>query len=166
MWGETKTSGWTWVREQFYKGNVPICIDYTLESYFVNSNFDVGVCMMPNTKGGTVDVYSDTCWMAISSKTSKPDDVALIMDQMVDVIFDVNYKDRYRDILSDDAMELVNAQAKRQQQGVSKLDYYYLVDLWGDGVGATLNSMVAGTVTPAQAVQTIDGVVNNKMKSF
>ena len=111
-------------------------------------------------------MYSDTCWMAISSKTSKPDDVALIMDQMVDVIFDVNYKDRYRDILSDDAMELVNAQAKRQQQGVSKLDYYYLVDLWGDGVGATLNSMVAGTVTPAQAVQTIDGVVNNKMKSF
>lgn len=162
----TGASGWTWVREQFYKGTVPIVLDSTLEEYFTNSNFDVGVCMMPDTKGGVVDMYADTSWCAISANTSKPDDVALVWDQMTDVIFDVNYKTRFQDILSEDAMELVNAQSQRQTQGASKLDYYFIVDIWSDGVGTTLNGMVAGEVTPAQALQTISNVLANKLKSM
>lgn len=162
----TGASGWTWVREQFYKGTVPIVLDGNLQDYFTNCGFDVGVCMLPDIKGGVVDMYSDTSWCAISANTSKPDDVALVWDQMTDVIFDVNYKTRYQDILSEDAMELVNAQSQRQTQGASKLDYYFIVDIWADGVGSTLLGMVAGEVTPAQALQTINNVLANKLKSM
>lgn len=166
LFNGTGSSGWTWVREQFYKGTIPIVIDTTLESYFTNSNFDVGVCMMPDTKGGVVDQYADVLWCAISANTSKPDDVALVWDQMTDVIFDVNYKTRYQDILTDDAMNLVNAQSKRQIGGASKLDYYFIIDIWDDGVGTTFQDMVAGKLTPAQALQTVSNVVANKLSSM
>ncbi len=166
MFDGTGASGWTWVREQFYKGAVPIALDVTITPYFTNSNFNVGLCAMPTVSGGVVDTFSDVNWVAMSANTKKPDDVALIWDQMTDVIFEVNYRNLYLDILSKDAMEFVDAQSKRQVAGSSKVDYYFTIDIWNDGVGTTLEEMTQGKITPAQAVQTVGNVIANKVKSY
>ena len=103
----------------------------------------------------------------MGSDVKNVEEVAAVFDEMTDVIFDVNYKIKYQDIVSDDVMELINKSSEMQVNGDYIPDYSTIcVSLWDDGVGNTLNNMVAGKTTVAQAVQTIEPIIKTKIKSM
>ena len=85
---------------------------------------------------------------------------------MADYIFDVNYKLRYQDIVSSDVMHLLDDISKRQVAGELKVDYYNVINIWSDGVGGGFNEMIAGTTTPASAIQTVNNMIKTKLKTY
>lgn len=164
---EMTNSDWQWARNQFMAGNYPIMIGGgDLEEIASESDFDLGVCAFPTKDGGIVSTISDIQWAAIPYNVKKADDVALVWNEMVDVIFDVNYKSRYQDIVSSDVMEFINARSKAQVNNGLQVDYYNVIDIWDDGVGAVFNQMVSGEVTPANAIETVSPLINNKLNSL
>lgn len=163
----TGGSGWTYAREQFLKGNYPILIgNGNIENIAANCSFNLGACVFPTSDGGKTYAEYDLQWAAIPYNASKPHDIALVWNDMADVIFDVNYKSRYQDIVSSDIMEMMNAQSDYIVKNGFNMDYYGAIDIWSDGVGGVFNQMVAGTVTPANAIQTVEPLINAKLKSL
>lgn len=164
---EMTNSDWQWARNQFESGNYPIMIGSgDLEEIASEADFDLGVCAFPTKDGGIVSTISDIQWAAIPYNVKNAGDVALVWNDMVDVIFDVNYKSRYQDIVSSDVMEFINARSEAQVNNGLEVDYYNVIDIWDDGVGAVFNQMVSGEVTPANAIETVTPLINNKLNSL
>lgn len=162
--GATSTS-WTYVREQFAKGAYAIMLGGDITNAFEKANFDVGLCSIPTADGKMLNLKSDGQWCAIAYNTKKPDDVALIWDQMTEVIFNVNYKVRYQDLVSDDAMEYINTVSK-QQNGGMEIDYQFIGDVYKNHIYEYLMDMVNGGSTPAQAIQKIEPVYKSEIASL
>ena len=132
---------------------------------FKAANFDVGMCLMPTADGKYLIDQSDAIWCGIPKGVDKADDIAIIFDRMVDVIFTTDYKMRFQDYLTDDAMELMATISTESQKGNYNADYFPMLELWHTSVGDNLLSMVDGTMTPAQTVQTIDPVIAAAIKN-
>ena len=160
-------SSWTWARDEFLKGNYPILVGSgDLENIASNCSFELGACSFPTVDGGSLSIISDVQWAAIPYNVKNPDEVAVVWNEMADYIFDVNYKNRYQDIVPDDVMELLNSMSKRQVSGDLKIDYYNVIDIWADGVGVAFNQMIAGSATPASTIQTVNTMINSKLKTL
>ena len=63
-------------------------------------------------------------------------------------------------------MEFINERSKAQVNNGLEVDYYNVIDIWEDGVGAVFNQMVSGEVTPANAIETVTPQINNKLNSL
>ena len=164
---EMKNNDWQWARNQFKAGNYPIMIGSgDLEQIASEADFNLGVCGFPTADGGTVNTISDIQWAAIPYNVKNAGDVAAVWNEMADVIFDVNYKSRYQDIVSQDVMEFINSASKKQVNNGLTVDYYNVISIWNDGVGAVFNQMVSGEVTPANAIETVSPLISNKLKSL
>lgn len=160
-------SSWKWARDEFLKGNYPILIGSgDLENIASNCSFDLGACVIPDLNGKPVCEISDVQWAAIPYNVKNPHDVAFVWNEMADYIFDVNYKLRYQDIVSSDVMHLLDDISKRQVAGELKVDYYNVINIWSDGVGGVFNEMIAGTTTPASAIQTVNNMIKTKLKTY
>lgn len=162
--GKGMTS-WTYVRERFVKGDYAIMLGGDISDAFENAKFDVGICSIPTTDGKMLNVKSDGQWCAIAYNARKPDEIALVWDLMTDVIFDVNYKVRYQDLVSDDAMEYINTVAKQQSGGMEP-DYQFIGDVYKNGIYELLMDMVNGGATPAQTIQKIEPVYKAEIASL
>ena len=160
---------WQYSRQQFAAGNTAVLIgDYAWTNPFTNGDFEPGIVLIPTVDGGTANIFKEAnTWCAIPYNVKNVEEVAAVFNEMTDVIFDVNYKIKYQDIVSDDVMELINKSSEMQVNGDYIPDYSTIcVSLWDDGVGNTLNNMVAGKTTVAQAVQTIEPIIKTKIKSM
>lgn len=165
----TQSVDWQYSRKQFAEGNTAVLIgDYAWTYPFENGDFEPGIILIPDTKGGTADIFKEAnTWCAIPYNVDKVEDVAAVFNEMTDVIFDVNYKIKYQDIVSDDVMELVNKSSKKQVEGEYTPDYSTIcVNVWNDGVGEVLNKVVTGQSTVAQGVQTIEPLIKTKLDSM
>ncbi len=158
------STSWTYSRSQFNAGQVPILMgSENIISHFTEADFEVGMCVMPTTDGDMVTTAEDIAWCAIPYNTKKPEDVALIWNQMTDVTFDVDYKVRYRDVVSEDGMELIEKLSKIQTSKSVPLNCNVAVEVETAG---TINSMVSGAITPAQAMQTIEPLYNAALNAY
>ncbi len=158
------STSWTYSRSQFNAGLVPILMgSENIISHFTEADFEVGMCVMPTVDGKMVTTAEDIAWCAIPYNAQKPEDIALIWNQMTDVTFDVDYKVRYRDVVSDDAMELIEKLSEIQISTVIPLNCDVAAEVAQD---ATINSMVSGAITPAQAMQTIEPLYTAALKAY
>ncbi len=158
------STSWTYSRSQFNAGQVPILMgSENIISHFSEADFEVGMCVMPTADGKMVTTAEDIAWCAIPYNVKAPEDVALIWNQMTDVTFDVDYKVRYRDVVSEEGMDLI--------EKISEIQTTESVPLNCDVAAvvadsATINSMVAGSITPAQAMQTIEPLYTAALKAY
>ena len=82
---------------------------------------------------------------------------------MTDVTFDVDYKIRYQDVVSDDAMDAIEALSKLQTTQNIPVDYSFVA---GVSTSGPINKMITGAMTPAQALQTIEPLYTNALKGY
>lgn len=165
----TQSVDWEYSRKQFASGNTAVLIgDYAWTYPFTNGNFEPGIILIPDVNGSTADIFKEAnTWCAIPYNVDKVEEVAAVFNEMTDVIFDVNYKIKYQDIVSDDVMELINLSSKKQVEGKYTPDYSTIcVSVWSDGVGEVLNKIVTGQSTVAQGVQTIEPLIKTKLTSM
>ena len=158
------SSSWTYSREQFNSGNLPILMgSEDITGAFQNSNFNVGLCVMPTDDGKMTTMTSSLAWCAIPYNVENPGDVAFVWNKMTDVTFDVDYKIRYQDVVSDDAMDAIEALSKLQTTENIPVDYSFVA---GVSDGGAINKMITGAMTPAQALQTIEPLYTNALKGY
>ncbi len=165
----SNTVEWDYSRKQFAAGNTAVLIGDTAWTYpFTNGDFEPGIILIPDTKGGTANIFKEaTIWCAMPYNVNKVEEVAAVFNEMTDVIFQVNYKVKFQDIVSDDVMELINESSKNQLEGKYIPDYSTTcINLWDDGVGEVLKKVVIGQSTVAQGVQTIEPLINTKINSM
>ena len=157
-------TNWSYSRSLFNAGSVPILLgSEAIVDHFAESDFEVGMCVMPTTDGKMVTVGEDMAWCAIPYNVKNPDDVAFIWNIMTDVTFDVDYKVRFRDAVSDDAMDVIEALSELQTTTTTPINCDVAASV---GETATLNSMVSGAITPAQAMQTIEPLYDAALKAY
>lgn len=158
------SSSWTYSREIFNAGELPILMgSEDIVGAYKNSDFDVGMCVMPAADGEMVTMASVLHWCAIPYNTKNTQDVALIWNQMTDVTFDVDYKLRYQDLVSEDAMELINTLSKIQTTTHIPVNYSIAADVATDSI---MNQMITGAISPAQALQTIEPLYDAALKAY
>lgn len=158
------SSSWTYSRELFASGRLPILLDSENIVYaFENSDFNVGMCVMPTADGKMVTSANQIAWCAIPYNVKNANDVALIWNQMTDVTFDVDYKLRYQDVVTDDAMELIETLSKIQTTENIGIDYGFTVSVADDGV---MNQMITGALSPAQAIQQVEPLYTAALQSY
>lgn len=163
----TAGKDWKYPYNQFIAGKSVFYIAGSdMSSVFANANFDVGMCLMPTSDGGYLIDQSDAIWCGIPKGVEKADDVALIFDKMVNVIFTTDYVTRYQDYLTEDAMELMEVISTESQKGNYSCDYFAMIGLWTTTVGDNLLKMVDGTMTPAQTIETIEPVIKSSIDSM
>lgn len=163
----TAGKDWKYPYNQFIAGKSVFYVAGTdMSSVFANANFDVGMCLMPTADGGYLIDQSDAIWCGIPKGTKDADDVALVFDKMIDVIFTTDYVTRYQDYLTEDAMELMETISSESQKGNYSCDYFAMIGLWTTTVGDTLLKMVDGTMTPAQTIETIEPVIKSTLDSM
>jgi len=158
------STSWTYSRSQFNAGQVPILMgSENIISHFTEAGFDVGMCVMPTVDGKMVTTAEDIAWCAIPYNAKKPEDIAIIWNQMTDVTFDVDYKVRYRDVVSEEAMDLIEQLSSIQTTTAVPLNCDVAAVV---SDSATINEMVSGAKTPAQALQTIEPLYTAKLKEY
>ena len=161
---------WDYGRNQFAAGNCAVLIgDYGwLTPFQKDADFDIGIILFPTVDGGTSNWFKpNNTWCAIPYNVNKVEEVATVFDEMTDVIFDVSYKVKYQDVVTDDVMELVDKCAKMQVNDGCKVNYSSLVSVWGAGdIGATFTSMVTGSTSVAQAIQTVEPAIKTQLGSW
>ncbi len=157
------SSSWTYSREQFIAGNVPIIVNVTnLYNNYAEPDFEVGTCVFPTDDGGMTTMLSDVSWSAIPYNTKNPQDVALIWNQISDYVIDVDYKGLYQDVAPDSALELMDKISKLQTTKAVAIDYSVVADADVSGV---YNQMITGALSPAQALQTIEPLFTAGLKN-
>ena len=158
------STSWTYSRSQFNAGQVPILMgSENIISHFSETDFEVGMCVMPTVDGDMVTVAEDIAWCAIPYNSKKPEDIALIWNQMTDVTFDVDYKVRYRDAVSEDGMELIEKLSEMQISQAIPVNCDVAAEVEDS---ATINSMISGAITPAQAMQTVEPLYTAALKEY
>ena len=157
---DTNGKDWKYPYNQFVAGKAVIYIGGSdMSGAFRDAPFEVGMCLMPTSDGGYLIDQSDAIWCGIPKGVENADDVALVFDKMIDVIFTTDYVRRYQDYLSEDAMELMKTISEESQNGNYNCDYFAMVDVWSTDVGDNFLEMVSGSKTPAQTVQTVEPVI-------
>lgn len=157
-------TNWSFPRSEFNAGKVPILLgSEAIVDHFSESDFEVGMCVMPTVDGKMVTVGEQLAWCAMPFNVKEPSDVAFIWNKMTDVTFDVDYKVRFRDAVSDDAMDVIEALSKLQTTTVTPVNCDVAASV---GETATLNSMVSGAITPAQAMQTIEPLYTAALNAY
>ncbi|MBR2488975.1 MAG: extracellular solute-binding protein [Clostridia bacterium] len=157
-------TNWSYSRSLFNAGSVPILLgSEAIVDHFAESDFEVGMCVMPTVDGKMTTVGEDLAWCAMPYNVKNPGDVAFIWNIMTDVTFDVDYKIRFRDAVSDDAMDVIEALSKIQTTTVTPVNCDVAASV---GETSTLNSMVSGSITPAQAMQTIEPLYEAALKAY
>jgi len=157
-------TNWSYSRSLFNAGSVPILLgSEAIVDHFAESDFEVGMCVMPTVDGKMVTVGEDLAWCAMPYNVKEPENVAFIWNKMTDVTFDVDYKVRFRDAVSDDAMDVIETLSKIQTSTVTPVNCDVAASV---GETSTLNSMVSGSITPAQAMQTIEPLYVAALKAY
>lgn len=159
-------TSWNYAQTQFDSGVCPILTGTeAIEDRFTSADFEVGMCVMPTVDGDMVMTNdANLAWCAIPYNSKNPNDIALIWNQINDVILDVDYKSRYIDAVSDEAMELINTISKRQTSESFKLNCDVAATVASKA--GTMNEMRSGAITPAQAMQTIEPLYDAALKAF
>ncbi len=158
------SSSWTYSRELFASGKLPILLDSENIVYaFENSDFNVGMCVMPAADGSMLTTANQIAWCAIPYNVKNANDVALIWNQMTDVTFDVDYKLRFQDVVTEEAMELIETLSKIQTTENIGIDYGFTVSVADDGV---MNQMITGALSPAQAIQQVEPLYTAAIQSY
>jgi len=160
-------TSWNYAQTQFNSGVCPILTgSESIEDHFAAADFEVGMCVFPTVDGKMLLTNdANLAWTAIPYNASKPNDIALIWNQMNDVILDVDYKSRYQDAVSEEAMELINTISKLQ----TSESFVVNCDIATSSVTSktgTMNEMRSGAITPAQAMQTIEPLYEAALKAF
>lgn len=157
-------TNWSYSRSLFNAGEVPILLgSEAIVDHFAESDFEVGMCVMPTVDGKMTTVGEDLAWCAMPYNVKNPNDVAFIWNIMTDVTFDVDYKVRFRDAVSDDAMDVIEALSKIQTTTTTPVNCDVAA---GVDITSTLNELVSGSITPAQAMQTIEPLYAAGLKAY
>lgn len=160
-------TSWNYAQVQFNSGVCPILTgSESIEDHFSSTDFEVGMCVFPTVDGKMLLTNdANLAWTAIPYNVNKANDVALIWNQMNDVILDVDYKSRYQDAVSEEAMELIDEIAKLQTSQSFTVNCDVATSSVSSKTG-TMNEMRSGAITPAQAMQTIEPLYKAALKAF
>ena len=172
---DTSGKDWKYAYNQFTSGKAAIYIAGSdMAGVFADAKgFEVGACLFPKKNGGYIIDQSDAIWCGIPKGVSKPNDVALVFNKMINVIFTTNYKVRYQDYLTADAMKVLDTISVESQKGNYLCDYFPMIDVWktpsGNGtVGDDLVNKAQGlptSATPAQTIQKIEPAIKAQLAS-
>lgn len=160
-------TSWNYAQTQFNSGVCPILTgSESIEDHFAAADFEVGMCVFPTVDGEMLLTNdANLAWTAIPYNASNPNDIALIWNQMNDVILDVDYKSRYQDAVSEEAMELIDTISELQTSKSFTVNCDVAASAVSSKTG-TMNEMRSGAITPAQAMQTIEPLYEAALKAF
>ena len=153
---------WQYLMNEFKNGKTAMI--FSGPEYLLDVNFDAGICMIPAGRNATtfspyygsgVSVFS-----CIPATVEKPEEVAAVWNFIAPYLGPQDWRKRYQDYLSDDALECIGMMAKAMTDKKYVLDYSVAVLPSYGEASDVLRSIAVGTVTPAAGVQSFSKILD------
>lgn len=166
------SNGYTYGRDLFIQGKAAMFYGELSMSKEITdkANFDIGMVLFPTGPSGKQPYLLEQSiaspWvMAVT--TQAPEDVAMVFDALMQPS-SISWQDTYYDMYySDEVLASLKIYTDLVKKGKFTIDYAISVGgLYDTGLHGGLISVSKGEMTPAQAIETVQGQMNAAIKNF
>ena len=155
---------------KFKSGNVAMIFGVTPPTYYSNYGFELGACLVPAGRDATtfepfLNLSSGTLSF-IPACADKPEEIALVWNEIGAKTGRVNWEIYYQDYLSDDIMECLYQSIDYTNEKKYSIDYgYSLLSLWQNNntLFDTTTKFVSGSNSAASFIQSIENIYGAKI---
>ncbi len=155
---------------QFKAGNVAMFMGVTPPTYYGNYGFELGACLVPagrDSKSFEPFINLSTGTLSfIPACADKPEEIALVWNEIGAKTGRVNWEIYYQDYLSDDIMECLYQSIDYTNQKKYTIDYgYTLLSLWQNNntLFDTTTKFVSSSNSAASFIQSLENIYAAKI---